>query len=308
MIRRDFLRTTVQGAFACALGAGCQALRSEPARLAAQGDTLQDCLWMWGHDSRAYDGPGNPYNLPLSPDISMPEALHYMGIPNVCAIRTGKPTAHYVREFDTVKRVMWAMCMSKRKGYAYPEFRRDVIGLRETMPNLTGFFLDDLFRFHENQGFDKNADIEPAPAGLSMDQLIQLRAELDAYPRRLDLAAVLYTHELYPTIRPAMRYIDIVSLWIWKGTDIQKIDESFKRYRALVPDKPTLLGIYMWDFGGQKELEMSFMIRQLDYALRLYKEGQINGLIFHCTPLCNKNIAAVEYAKTWIAKHGGEKR
>jgi hypothetical protein len=31
-------------------------------------------------------------------------------------------------------------------------------------------------------------------------------------------------------------------------------------------------------------------------------------MIFHCTPLCNKNLAAVEYAKTWIAEHGGDKR
>jgi hypothetical protein len=105
-----------------------------------------------------------------------------------------------------------------------------------------------------------------------------------------------------------MKHVDLVSLWIWSGIDIQKIDANFKKYRSLVPDKPTLLGIYMWDFGGKKELSKEFMAKQLDYALMLYKEGQIEGLIFHCTPLCNKGLVAVDYARDWIAKHGKEGR
>jgi len=34
----------------------------------------------------------------------------------------------------------------------------------------------------------------------------------------------------------------------------------------------------------------------------------IEGLIFHCTPLCNKGLAAVDYARQWIARHGNEGR
>ena len=142
----------------------------------------------------------------------------------------------------------------------------------------------------------------------AMDEMKQLYDETLAYKRRLDLAIVLYTHQLHPSIQPVMKYVDVVSLWIWTGADIQMIEENFKKYRSLVPDKPTLLGIYMWDFGGRKELDQNFMVKQLDYALRLYKERQIEGMIFHCTPLVNKNLLAVEYAKEWIAKHGNEKR
>ncbi|MFA7096389.1 MAG: hypothetical protein WC383_07870 [Gammaproteobacteria bacterium] len=308
MVRREFLKQSAVFTAACATTAGCRALRSEPSQFPAYGKTLQDHLWMWGHDSGVYDGPNNPYNIPLSPPISMADAIQYMGIPNVCAIRRGKPTTEYLQQFNSVKRVSWALCMSKRKDSEYADFKRDVFNLRDTLPNLTGYYLDDFFRLHGRPASEKDSENVPAPAGLSMDELIQLRAELDAYPRRLELAVVLYTRELGPAIRPAMQYMDTVSLWIWDGNDIQKIEEKFKRYRELVPDKPTLLGIYMWNFGGQKELEMSFMVKQLDYALKLYKEGQINGMIFHCTPLCNKGIAAVEYTKNWIAKHGGEKR
>jgi hypothetical protein len=271
-------------------------------------DTLRDHLWMWGHDSGVYDGPKGPYNIPLSPDISMADAIRYMGIPNVCAIRRGKPEAEYLRQFQPVKRVAWSLCMSKKKGYEYQEFRRDVLGLRETLPNLTGYYLDDFFRFSDRPGFDRNDEREPAPAGLSMNELVSLREELGAGPRPVELAVVLYTHQLCPAIRPAMRHMDTVSLWIWDGSDIRKIGQNFERYRELVPDKPTRLGIYMWDFGGRKELDQGFMVKQLDYALGLYKARRIDGMIFHCTPLCNKGLAAVEYAKEWIARHGGDIR
>ena len=31
-------------------------------------------------------------------------------------------------------------------------------------------------------------------------------------------------------------------------------------------------------------------------------------MIFHCTPLCNKGLAAVDYAGEWIARYGKESR
>ena len=314
MIRRDFLNTTVKSALACAIGAGCRKTLSG----CANDDILQDRLWMWGHDSGVYDGPKGEYNtgaftgpkgiynIPLSPPISMADSIKYMGIPNVCVIRHEVGNPEYNKQFHDVKRIAWSLAMGSKDSYQH--LKQYVFGLRDTTPNLTGYYLDDFFRFNDKPGFNKNSEIVPAPATLSLDEIKQLHDETLAYKRRLNLAIVLYTHMLCPAIKPYMKYIDTVSLWIWTGKDIGQIEENFKKYRSLLPDKPTLLGIYMWDFGGKKELDVSFMVNQLDYALRLYKEGQIDGMIFHCTPLCNKGLAAVEYAKTWIAEHGGTKR
>jgi hypothetical protein len=176
------------------------------------------------------------------------------------------------------------------------------------MPNLTGYYLDDFFHIGGEPNPFTASPVEPAPAALTIYELEELYRETVAYPRRLDLALVLYVSQLCPAIRPAMRHVDTVSLWIWDGSDILKIERNFERYRELVPDKPTLLGIYMWDFGGRKALERDFMVKQLDYALSLYKAGRIEAMIFHCTPLCNKGLDAVEYARVWIAEHGEEKR
>ena len=56
----------------------------------------------------------------------------------------------------------------------------------------------------------------------------------------------------------------------------------------------------MWDFGGKQPIDLEFMKYQLDFALELFRKGEIEGTIFHCTPLCNKGLEAVEYSKKWI--------
>jgi len=308
--RREFLKnaSVLTGAGALTawgvpFGYGCS--RSVYGNLHSYENRLQDRLWMWGHDTGDYDGPNNEYNIPVSPSISMADAIRYMGIPNVCVIRrSGIPKdEEYNKQFRNVKRIAWALAMGSNK--SYQTVKEYVLSLRDRMPNLSGYFLDDFFHISARSA---SGITGPAPAALSMEEMKKLYDETLAYKRRLDLAIVLYTHQLHPSIQPVMKYVDVVSLWIWTGADIQMIEDNFKKYRSLVPDKPTLLGIYMWDFGGKKELDQNFMVKQLDYALRLYKEGQIEGMIFHCTPLVNKNLQAVEYAKEWIAKHGDEKR
>jgi hypothetical protein len=306
MDRRDFLKKASALAACGALSCAGSSSRAADAKYPAYENCLQDRLWMWGHDPGAYDGPKGVYNIPLSAPMSMAEGIKSMGIPNVCVIRGGTPGPEYRRQFQDVKRIAWNL--SGGSNQSYHALKDYVFGLRDMTPNLTGYYLDDFFHGFSAPGFNKDSETQAAPASLSLDEMKKLYEETLAYKRRLELAVVLYTHQLYRAIRPVIKYVDVVSLWIWSGTDIQKIDANFKKYRSLVPDKPTLLGIYMWDFGGKKELSVQFMAKQLDYAHRLYKEGQIEGLIFHCTPLCNKGLAAVDYARDWIAKHGKEGR
>jgi len=304
--RREFLKKTSALAGLGALSTGGRFSWAAEVKYPAYENNLQDRLWMWGHDPGVYDGPKGVYNIPLSAPMSMADGIKSMGIPNVCVIRGGTPNEEYRKQFKDVKRIAWNLSSGSNKSYY--SLKEYVFKLRDIMPNLTGYYLDDFFHAGGAPKVDKNGEVQPAAAALSMDEMKKLHEETVAYKRRLDLAVVLYTHQLSASIKPVMQYVDVVSLWIWTGSDIQKIEENFRKYRSLVPDKPTLLGIYMWDFGGKKELSKDFMAKQLDYAYRLYKEGQIEGLIFHCTPLCNKGLAAVDYARQWIAKYGKEGR
>ena len=56
------------------------------------------------------------------------------------------------------------------------------------------------------------------------------------------------------------------------------------------------LGVYMWNFNNKAIIPIELMKHQLDLAYRWLKSGEVEGLIFHCTPLCDMNLEAVEYS------------
>lgn len=268
---------------------------------------LQDRLWMWGHDTGAYDGPGNPYQIPLSESISMADAIRFMDIPNVCVIRGGTPGPEYREQFKNVKRLTWNL--SSGSNQSYYELREYDFGLLDEMPNLIGFDLDDFFRNQEDQTVQTSAgERVVSPGALSLDELQALQMRMRRYSRPLELRAVLYSAQLKPSIAPALEIVDTVAFWTWCGIDLLKLEENFKKYREIVPQKPTLLGLYMWDFGNRKPMDLALMESQLNVALKLFKNGEVEGLIFHCTPLCNKNLEAVALSRQWIQKHKNETR
>lgn len=115
-------------------------------------DNLRDRLWMWGHDPGVRDGPNGVYNIPLSPPISMADGIKSMRIPNVCVIRSGTPGEEYRKQYQDVKRVAWNL--SRGANESYRALKDYVFGLRDTMPNLASYYLDDFFHIGDQLGFD----------------------------------------------------------------------------------------------------------------------------------------------------------
>ena len=46
---------------------------------------------------------------------------------------------------------------------------------------------------------------------------------------------------------------------------------------------------------------------QLEAGLELYRKGEIEGFVFLCSSICNRDLAAVRLVRDWIARHGDEK-
>jgi len=295
--RRQFIGTTALGAAALAFSTPGSDCRAEELR--KYKPNLRDRLWMWGH------GPGttnNLYNIPTGKNIDMADAIDYMGIPNICVIRwEGKPEPpfdEYIKQFHKTKRVAWSVIDGAPQSYV--QKKQWAFELSEKMPNLVNIFLDDYI------GIKGDAPVDPqdSPAALTVDQIRALRKEMNSLKRPTDLSMVLYSHELQPGIKRHVDACDVISFWTWHATDLTILKDNFKRYREIVPDKPTLLGTYMWDFGNSKPITMELMKLQLDFALDKFKQGEIEGMIFHCTPLVDLGLEAVEYSKKWIAEYG----
>jgi hypothetical protein len=295
--RRNFLETAALGTAVLAL-ASPTAAQAAP-ELRQYEPNLRDRLWMWGH------GPGTTndlYNIPTGNNIDMADAIDSMGIPNVCVIRwRGKPEPpfdEYIKQFHKTKRVAWSVVDGAPQDYE--QKKQWTFELSEKMPNLVSFFLDDYFH---GESIPPEGQ-EDSPACLTLDQVRSLHHEMKSLKRPTDLSVVLYSYQLQPGLKRHIDACDVVSFWTWHATDLVALKDNFKRYREIVPDKPTLLGTYMWDFGNSKPITMELMKLQLDFALEQFKQGQIEGMIFHCTPLCDLGLEAVEYSRKWIAEYG----
>jgi hypothetical protein len=262
--------------------------------------TLRDRLWMWGHDAgslRSGYGIGGP------DDMTPGTALKYMGIPNICMVRfTGTPLPpfeDYVKQFADARRLTWSF-VDGAKNYTTEQKRQQALDLARKTSNLVGLDMDDFF---VGDATPKTEGGEAA-ANLTIAQVEQVRKELTVNGRQLDLSLVVYSNQLRPAIRRHIDLVDVVYFWTWKARDLRNLEENFAAYRKIAPSKRTLLGIYMWDFGEKKTIPVELMEHQCRLAMEWLKRGEIEGLIFHCTPLCGLHLEAVEWSKDWIARHG----
>lgn len=297
--RRQFLTHAALTAGACLLPPAHQATAAQP----PYERTLRDRLWMWGHDSgslvRGYGIGGK------DSDIEPAAALEYLGIPNCCMVRfTGTPLPpfdDYVKQFAKTRRLTWSF-VDGGKNFSTPQKLEQALDLAQKNPHLTGLDMDDFFL---GDALPKNGATEAA-AHLTVAQVAQIRKDLHALSRPLDLSMVIYTNQLHPVITPHVNEVDQVYLWTWKARELVNLEANFAAYRKIAPTKPTLLGIYMWDFGEKKTIPVSLMEHQCRLGLEWLKQGQIEGLIFHCTPLCGMKLEAVEWSKDWIARHAND--
>ncbi|NLX54164.1 MAG: hypothetical protein GXY58_03535 [Planctomycetaceae bacterium] len=153
--------------------------------------------------------------------------------------------------------------------------------------------------------------VTTAPAGLSPRQVVEVQQELNTTApkcrgQKLDLSLVWYTHQIHPSIKRHIDHVDVVYFWTWNAANLVDLEQNFQAFRAICPDVRVRLGIYMWNFDTKSVVPLELMKHQLDCAHRWLRSREVEGLIFHCTPLCDMGLEAVEYSRRWIDQHGDE--
>ncbi len=302
MTRRGFLELSAAAGGAVALdgclscGCGCERV--------PYGGTIGDRLWMWGHHAMSFasmKGAKEQYNLPYDRRIDMAAACRAMNIPGCFVVRwrnlpTKADLSEYMKQFSATKRVGFSITDSAVE--SFDEKVRLGLEYADRMPNLTTLIMDDFFSHKSHTR--------------SLDEIRHVREETER--RRMKLGIVLYSdaNGVKPEFRPYLELFDEVTFWFWHGKNVGGIEGQVAKLRELIgPEKPVLLGQYMWDFGGKKPMPGSAMENQLAQTSRLLARREIHGVIFHCTPLVDMGLDAVKVSKAWIeanaAKPWGEK-
>ena len=296
--RRDVLKQAALGGTFAALSGRSLAFTAEENKPAGK---VRDRLWVWAHAVGSYD---NAWGLPGNSRLTPIEGARYLGVPNLIMIRySGKPEPpfeEYAAPFRSLQRVYWSI--TGAGGATSADEREAVYRLAANMPNIAGVFMDDFFQIEAN-----DTDASPAKASLTPDELRAIRDRLRIGNRRLDVGVTLYMHQLSPKILRHIDLCDVVSLWTWRSEDLNRLEQNFAKFRELAPAKRVLLGLYMWDFGTNKPMPVDRMKHQCDLALKWLRAGQIEGMIFLATNICDLKLETVEWTRNWIASVGDEK-
>jgi hypothetical protein len=281
-------------------------------------NNIRDRIWMWGHDS----GSLGHYisEEERGGKIYPAAAIKTMGIPNVCMVPfTGTPRPdeydEYAKQFDdpAVKRFNWSFIHASAQDAQ--AIKAAALSQAAKYKNFVGLDMDDFFHGHADSvpngpNFDEKS-VGIASAALSPRQVIDVQKELNTTApkccgKKLDLSIVWYTHQLNPLIKGHIDQVDVVYFWTWDANHLVDLKQNFKAFRDICPDVRVRLGVYMWNFNNKTVVPIELMKHQLDCAYRCLKSGAVEGLIFHCTPLCDMGLEAVEYSRRWIDEHGEE--
>ncbi|OHE87370.1 MAG: hypothetical protein A3G75_14580 [Verrucomicrobia bacterium RIFCSPLOWO2_12_FULL_64_8] len=249
---------------------------------------------MWGHQTGSHN---SQYGLSVSSRMSPVEAAHYMGIPNMIMVRYGgadpfPPDRQYLVPFRGLRRVVWSVAGG---GVFHSNDAVDrALEVSSLLPNVNGVMMDDFFRRGQ-----QDAGV------LSLAELQGLRERLSQAGRPLDIWVVLYDHQLDLPVGPHLALCDKVTFWTWQGEGLAGLEENFNRLERLVPEaRRRVLGCYMWDYGQKRPMPLKLMELQCELGLRWLKERRIDGMIFLASCICDLDLDAVEWTRTWVQQVG----
>lgn len=283
---------------------------------------LIDACWMWGHETGLVDGTNNMWKLDVAKEYyPMVEGMKSFGLDSMNVVRWDMPDRAFRDSLQGLRRVTWpvsgiSLTPSGYKNVGYDELADWAFRAATEMPNVTGFDLDDFFRADGKTQLVVQTPKGPrksCPTIFPYEKLLELRKRVDAFPRRLEIRAITYDGLLKRCvdphdIQPTMELVDTVSYWTWKAKDIDALPQNLAAVKALAPGKRVELGVYLYDFSDKKVMPTERMELQLKLGLDLWRRGEVDGFIFLCSSICNRDLPAVKIARAWLKEHANDVR
>ena len=145
-------------------------------------------------------------------------------------------------------------------------FAEEIIELSKKYPNITGGVIDDFY----------------APVRLKRFPPEVLRAiQKRLAENGLDFWGVLYESHIYmDDVKKYYDCFDGITIWIWEQEHIDQLEENLNQFFTLFPEKRKMVGVYLFDYAGGKEMDINRFKKQVERYLSLLEEGKIEGIIF----------------------------
>lgn len=254
---------------------------------AISGQRVRDCLWLWGALPNVHEDSVRKIST-----ITAVEAAKYLGIQNMVmggGLLPSETTAQLVSPFG---RVLWKL--ESYQGDFSAELAA-IHGLARKHDNIEATMVDDL----TSTAISKN--------GMGPKQIAKVAYALQLERRPLSLWGTVYTMNLgIPTLKDYLNLLNVVDLWSWRASEIPQLKTKFERCEEISGGKPTVLGLYLFDFGDGRPMPVNLMEAQCNLALDLLKAKRIFGAVFLSSAVCDLGFESVKWVKEWIAAVGGQ--
>jgi hypothetical protein len=258
----------------------------------AEAKCIRDLLWVWGQGAGA---PG-PHTIATFAQASPARQAELLGVPNIVMMGSiPEPADARVREVAAAPRVVWQIApdQSGNPPFVYTENIERVRKLVEKYPRIEhGVILDDL-----STGLMSN--------GIRPEHLRRMRQAIEKKCPALEIWGVIYTMSFdRPNLDAYIKELDVLNLWTWHAKDTVNLEKNVAHCEQKYPHKPIVLGLYMYDYGGERKILMQLLKQQCETALKLAHAGRIRGIIFLSTA---DDAEPIGWTADWIKRVGGQK-
>ena len=265
--------------------------------------TVRDKLWIFGvrpHQDDIWFTPKREARLYSRSRITPAEGAFMLDIPNMLLINCdGEPVpfSHdaygYAESFCRMDRVLWGATGSG--GFRVGNEEAFICDLAEKYPNICGAYMDDFVH--------KFKDLPTAEAREKQLALLkEIRAGLDKASRKMELAVTWYTRDIDGLDDEIASYLDILTLWTWNANELPLVEERFCHIEKNFPRQKKLMGIYIYDFPNQRPVPLDLMEHQCELALRLLREGRLDGMIIEDNYTMGVGFSSELWLRQWLEK------
>lgn len=248
---------------------GAIASAQEPAKA----QTIRDLLWVWGNPEMAETGEHTPATFAQAAPA---ERARLLDVPNIAMAGYGLPhddaeAMALTAQVAHAPRLVWEIGCDDENGgppFEYAQTVARFAKVAQAYPQVEGVLLDDMSSVKIERGFKP-------------EHIVGLRTLLREQCPRAKVWGVLYTmNYTVANIDAYIRELDVINLWVWHATDLGKLEESVAHLEERFPDKPLVLGLYLYDYGNGKPMTAEQFDQQCEIALRLAHARLIEGIVF----------------------------
>ena len=296
---RTVSRVSLACIAACILtGCCCQQAQGKDAE---PEKVIRDIMWVWGTQSGVVTDPPEG-SMAKFHESTTTQKMKLLGVPNVTACGSGLPAKDetawaLTKEWQTAGRLVWEISTDgghHKPPFSYAKTAARIRKLARDYPKVEAVLLDDMTSMSVKAGF-------------KAEHVQALVKALAAEKQDIKTWGVVYTMNMRQKekgVHEIVKALDVINMWVWHARDIPKIEPDLAYLEEHFPGKPIILGLYLHDYGGGREMPMDLLKQQYETALKLAHEKRIIGMIFLTI---NNDVPALEWTADWIQKVGNQK-